>query len=76
MEENIKRFKKLFIVLFIFVCLFTLTACNKTSSKTYTGLDETYKVEKKTAEAYEKLREDLAKATYYSFTEEPKIIEF
>ena len=25
----------------------------------YTGLDETYKVEKKTAEAYEKLREDL-----------------
>ena len=50
MEENIKRFKKLFIVLFIFVCLFTLTACNKT--------------------------EDLAKATYYSFTEEPNIIEF
>lgn len=27
----------------------------------YTGLDETYQVEKKTAEAYEKLREDLAK---------------
>ena len=27
----------------------------------YTGLDETYKVEKKTAESYEKLREDLRK---------------
>ena len=27
----------------------------------YTGLDETYKVEKKTAEAYEKLREDCRK---------------
>ena len=27
----------------------------------YTGLDETYQVEKKTAEAYAKLREDLAK---------------
>ncbi len=27
----------------------------------YTGLDETYQVEKKTAEAYEKLRADLAK---------------
>ena len=27
----------------------------------YTGLDETYKVEKKTAKAYEKLREDLRK---------------
>ena len=26
----------------------------------YTGLDQTYKVEKKTAEAYEKLREELA----------------
>lgn len=26
----------------------------------YTGLDQTYKVEKKTAEAYKKLREDLA----------------
>ena len=25
----------------------------------YTGLDETYQVEKKTAEAYKKLREDL-----------------
>ena len=25
----------------------------------YTGLDETYKVEKKTAEAYKKLRDDL-----------------
>ena len=27
----------------------------------YTGLDETYKVEKKTAEAYQKLKEELAK---------------